>query len=68
MQITNDIQKIARNIDIDTLPSVLMKDKNNLPNVPGVYFIESRNVILYIGMTENSLHQRFVQHHHKTRF
>jgi hypothetical protein len=60
---TGEIQRIARGIEVDTLPNVLMKDKNNLPDVPGVYFIESRDVVLYIGMSESSLHRRHQQHH-----
>lgn len=59
----NSIQQLANSIIITDLPSVLLKDRNNLPDTPGVYFIESRNSILYVGMSENSLHQRFVQHH-----
>jgi predicted GIY-YIG superfamily endonuclease len=58
-----EIQRIARDMEVNTLPSVLMKDKNNLPDTPGVYLIESRDAILYIGMTESSLHRRHQQHH-----
>lgn len=58
-----EIQRIARDMEVSTLPSVLMKDKNNLPDTPGVYLIESRDAILYVGMSESSLHRRHQQHH-----
>jgi hypothetical protein len=58
-----EIQRIGRDMEVSTLPSVLMKDKNNLPDTPGVYIIESRDAILYIGMSESSLLNRHRQHH-----
>lgn len=61
--ITASTQNLAKQIDIDELPYVLMVNKDKLPDGPGVYFIESRNVILYIGMSETSLLNRHKQHH-----
>ena len=60
---TNNARSIAQNINLTDLPYVLIADKNNLPDTPGVYLVESRNAILYIGMTESSLSFRWRQHH-----
>lgn len=59
----SSIQQLANSIIINDLPSVLLTNRNNLPDTPGVYFIESRGSILYVGMSENSLQHRFIQHH-----
>lgn len=63
MRVTSDVQQLAEGLDITHLPFVLMKDKTKLPDVAGVYFVESRGVILYVGMTESSLYHRWSSHH-----
>ena len=54
-------------IDLESLPSVLLKDKDDLPRFAGIYFaIDDKDKIQYIGCTKNikrrwSRHQRYAE-------
>ncbi|MEH2047521.1 GIY-YIG nuclease family protein [Nostoc sp.] len=50
-----------------SLPSLLMTEKNNLPEISAVYLVWSSNNLLYIGKTTN-LRNRFFQHHRIVQF
>lgn len=50
-----------RNLDIRSLPSVQLKERVLLPDISGVYFVYSVD-ILYIGKTHN-LRKRWISHH-----
>lgn len=50
------------------LPSVALKEKNQLPEIASIYFVISeKDEILYIGRTVN-LKQRWATHHRLTEF
>lgn len=51
------------NIEINKLPSVDFEDRNQLPEVSGIYFaIDSNDNIQYIGRSIN-INQRWKSHH-----
>ena len=55
-------------LNLDSLPSVSLSNKNLLPKSPGIYFvIDSEKRIQYIGRS-GSLHQRWSQHHRIKEF
>jgi len=50
-------------VDLHTLPSLPLDQRNTLPDTAGVYFVISPDdTVLYIGQT-TSLHQRWANHH-----
>jgi len=50
-------------IDIFTLPSVPLADKNLLPDSSGLYFVASGADVLYVGKAQNSFKVRWSSHH-----
>ena len=63
LEIVKSIKEIADEIIISELPYVSVANRSKLPNSTGVYFVVSRNVLLYIGVTTNSFSTRWSQHH-----
>ena len=62
----SNIQNLAKTIDINKLPFVLIDDRNNLPNDNGgCYFVKSKNTLLYIGQTtqDGGFRNRWSGHH-----
>lgn len=66
-QTTKTIQQIAESIVIAELPYVTVANRSKLPNSTGVYFVLSRDTLLYIGVTTNSFSTRWSQHHRLTQ-
>jgi hypothetical protein len=50
-----------------SLPSLLLMEKNNLPEIPAIYLVWVSNKLLYIGKTSD-LKDRFRQHHRIANF
>jgi len=54
---------LIQNINLSTLPSVYLADKDSLPTCAAIYFVsDSKGQILYIGRTVN-LFKRWREHH-----
>ena len=54
-------------LDLRSLPSVKLKEKNDLPNAPGIYFVlNSLGHVQYIGSSSN-IKERWKNHHRRVQ-
>lgn len=61
-----DLAESTKSFDITSLPTVLLDNKDRLPNVSAIYFVLSQqNKILYIGQSK-ALNKRW-KHHQKLK-
>ncbi|MBE9015832.1 GIY-YIG nuclease family protein [Chroococcidiopsidales cyanobacterium LEGE 13417] len=62
-QFHQQAEEIAAHTDVLSLPWLPLARRQELPNVPGIYFVLENERVIYIGLSKTSLLRRWWTHH-----